>query len=86
MATAESEAPAADDVLANIAKQHGKIESMRKRHRDKESAEVKRLAQMIADTRDHPDPDVNYSTAAKAMGVVRSYTQGLARKLERGEL
>lgn len=70
-----------EKLLERIADQHRMIEDLRVEQRKA----TRRLAEMIRETKDHPDSGVNYSTAARAMGTVRSYTQALVRRLEDGQ-
>lgn len=74
-----------DKLIQKIRDQHLMIEDMRAQHSREVKKATKKLAQLIEQTSDHPDRGVNYSAAARAMGTVRSYTQGLVRRLNQGE-
>lgn len=69
-------------LLGRIVDQQDYIESLR----DEQRKATRKLAELCRDAQNHPDPALNYSTAAKAIGFVRSYTAGLVKKLEAGQL
>lgn len=66
-------------VLAAIRDQHERIERIR-------LEETRKLAEMIAATRSHPDPDVNPTAASRAMGLSKSRAHQLVKDLDEGRL
>lgn len=71
-----------DDIVA----QRKLILALRARHDREQAAETRRLAALVAATKDHPDPKVNPTSAAKAMGASRGWAHQLVQKFEAGEL
>lgn len=80
--TTDSQPEALDRVVA--ARQH--VVELRERQEREMRQATRRLAEAIRDARDDPDPRVNPSSAARAIGVNKNYAHQLIRALERGEL
>lgn len=74
-----------DRLIADVVKQHEKIERLRVEQQRRLDREHRRLAGLLVETRDHPDPDVNYSAAARALGTTRSYPSWLVKQFEAGK-
>lgn len=69
------------DLIAEIVEQRQRVLDLRERHERQMEAETRRLAELVDETRDHPDPHVNPTAAAKAMGVTKNYAHQLIRSL-----
>ena len=74
-----------DRLIAAVKKQHDKIEKIRRDHERRLNREHRALADLLVETRDHPDADVNYSAAARALGTTRSYPSWLVKQAEAGK-
>lgn len=70
-------------VLVEIREQHEKIRHIRDVILP---GETRRLAEMIAATREDPDPRVHPTAASRAMGTAKDYAHQLVRKLDAGKL
>lgn len=74
------------DVLDAIEEHRRRMLQIREEQDEIMRRETRRLAELLRDARDDPDPKVNPSSAAKRMGVNKNYTHTLIHRLERGEL
>lgn len=84
-------APAAEtgtggpSLLDLIAAAQQNLQDLRAVHSRAELDAQRELAALIAATRDHPDPAVNPSAAARVMGVGKAWPYSLVKKWEAGE-
>lgn len=74
------------ETLARVVAARTRVLEIRERHEAEMQAATRELAEAIRDARDDPDPAVNPSSAARAIGVNKNYAHQLIRALERGEL
>lgn len=75
----------APPLLQRIVEQREKILRMRDEHAREAKAAQRELAELIAATRDDPDPAVNPSAASRAMGTARGWAHAQVAALEAGE-
>lgn len=61
------------------------LQDMRAEHARAELDAQWELAALIAATREHPDPGVNPSAAARVMGVGKAWPYSMVKKWEAGE-
>lgn len=69
------------DLIAEIVEQRRRVLDLRARQEREMEAETRRLAELVDETRANPDPHVNPTAAAKAMGVTKNYAHQLIRSL-----
>lgn len=74
------------DLIAEIVQHRRRMLDYRAEAEARMRSDTRRLAELLAATKDHPDPDVNPTSAARAIGVERSYTHNLIRQWEDGGL
>lgn len=72
--------------LQAIAAQQEHLQGLRARHAREQAVEQRKLAVLIQSTKDDPDPAVNPSAAARAMGTAKGWAHALVKRLEAGEL
>jgi hypothetical protein len=73
-------------LLVEIVEQRQRVEDLRDRYDGRVRAETRRLAELIAATRDAEDAGVHPTAAARAMGVTKGYAFELMKKLDAGDL
>lgn len=84
--TAPPEAPPdGPSLLDLIGAAQQNLQDMRAEHARAELDAQRELAALIAATRDHPDPGVNPSAAARVMGVGKAWPYSMVKKWEAGE-
>ena len=69
-------------LLDRIAKQRALVLDLA----DQKADATRKLAELVAATKDDPDPTVNPSSAARAMGVSKGWAHQLVAKLDAGKL
>lgn len=75
-----------DELPEPLAEIREQFEHIRRLREEVLPAETRKLAEMIAATRDHDDPRVHPAGAARAMGTAKGYAYELVNKLRDGHI
>lgn len=73
-------------LLDRIAEQRERVVTTQRQADEAVRAETRRLAELLAETRDVEDRSVTIASAARRIGVTKGYAHSLVQRLEAGDL